>query len=198
MTEKEKGQNGLWYDANFDPELLQLRNDAERIYCEYNKLPSADAEKGQALLKKLLPDMGDGVTVLAPFYTDYGYNITIGDGTYINHGAYLMDCAKITIGKNCFIGPNCGMYTASHPLLASERNKGFEIAKPITIGDNVWFGGNVVVLPGVTIGHDTVIGAGSVVTKDIPSGVVAVGSPCHVLRQITEADSIRNTPEWQD
>ena len=103
-----------------------------------------------------------------------------------------MDCAPITIGSHCFIGPNCGMYTAIHPLLASERNQGLEKAEPITIGDNVWIGADVKILPGVTIGSDTVIGAGSVVTRDIPSHVVAIGNPCHVLREITEKDSIYN------
>lgn len=101
-----------------------------------------------------------------------------------------MDCAKITIGQHCFIGPGCGMYTAIHPILPQERNSGMERCKPITLGDNVWLGGDVTILPGVTIGSNTVIGAGSVVVKDIPSGVVAVGNPCKVVRPITEEDSI--------
>lgn len=129
--------------------------------------------------------------ILPHFYTDYGSNCSIGAGTYINHGAYLMDCAKITLGEHCFIGPNCGIYTAIHPMLPQERNSGLELCKPITLGDNVWLGGNVTILPGVTIGEDTVIGAGSVVARDIPAGVVAVGNPCKVLRKITEKDSIQ-------
>ena len=120
--------------------------------------------------------------ILPHFYTDYGSNCSIGAGTYINHGAYLMDCAKITLGEHCFIGPNCGMYTAIHPMLPQERNSGLELCKPITLGENVWLGGNVTILPGVTIGEGTVIGA---------AGVVAVGNPCKVLRKITEKDSIQ-------
>ena len=108
----------------------------------------------------------------------------IGADTFINHGAYLMDCGGITIGRHCFIGPNCGMYTANHPISPRERNQGLENAKPIVIGDNCWLGGDVTILPGVTIGENTVIGAGSVVTKDIPANVVAVGNPCRVLRSI--------------
>ena len=191
MTEREKWEHGMWYDANFDPELCEEREKAEALYFEFNQTPPSQKEKRAELLHKLLPGMGKDVTILSHFYTDYGYNCVIGDGSFVNHGAYLMDCAKITLGKHCFIGPNCGMYTAIHPLLPEERNSGLELCKPITLEDNVWLGGDVTILPGVTIGANTVIGAGSVVTKDIPSGVVAAGNPCRVLRAITEADSIQ-------
>ncbi len=190
MTEREKWEHGMWYDANYDPELCAEREKAEALYFEFNQTPPSQKEKRAELLKQLLPGMGKDVVILPHFYTDYGYNCIIGEGTYINHGAYLMDCAKITIGRHCFIGPNCGMYTAIHPLLPEERNKGLENTKPITLGDNVWLGGDVTILPGVTIGAGTTIGAGSVVTRDIPAGVVAAGSPCKVLREITEKDSI--------
>ena len=126
----------------------------------------------------------DKVEILSPFIVDYGYNISIGEESFFNHNIYLMDCAKIKFGRKCFVGPNCGFYTALHPLVATDRNAGFEQAKPITIGDNVWIGGNVVVLPGVTIGNNSVIGAGSVVTKDIPAGVIAYGNPCKVIRDV--------------
>ena len=134
--------------------------------------------------------MQKDVSILAPFYTDYGYNCIIGEKTFINHNAYLMDGATITIGKNCFIGPNCGMYTANHPLIAEERNKGLEKALSITIEDDVWIGADVTILSGVKIGKGSVIGAKSVITKDIPSGVIAIGNPCSVVRPITEADRI--------
>lgn len=190
MTEREKLDLGMWYDANFDEELLNARDEAEKLYFAFNQTSPEEPEKRRELLHKLIPDLADDAVILSPFYTDYGYNCSIGEGSFLNHGAYLMDGAKITIGKHVFIGPNCGMYTASHPFLAKERNKGLEKAEPITIGDDVWLGASVTILPGVTIGSNTVIGAGSVVTKDIPEGVIAMGCPCKVVRPITEEDSI--------
>lgn len=191
MTEREKLEKGLWYDANFDAELLNERLKAEELYFQFNITGPKNATEKEKILKELLPKMGQNVTILSPFYTDYGYNCIIGPDTFINHNAYLMDGAKITIGSHCFIGPNCGMYTANHPLIAEERNQGFEKAEPIFIGDNVWIGADVTILPGVTIGENSVIGAKSLITKDIPPNVVAVGNPCRVLREITEADRIR-------
>ena len=190
MTEKEKMQKGMWYDANFDKELLAERIEADGLCYEFNHTHPKEAEKRAKILDKLLPNKGENVSILAPFIADYGKNCFIGEGTFINYGAYLMDGAPITIGKSCFIGPNCGMYTATHPLLAEERNRGLEKAKPITIGDNVWLGGDVTILPGVTIGEGSVIGAKSLVNKDIPPNVVAVGNPCRVIRAITEEDRI--------
>lgn len=190
MTEREKMMRGLWYDANFDTDLLEQRTAAEELCWRFNQTRPSDTEGKEAALRELLPQMGERVTILAPFYTDYGCNCRIGSGTFINHNAYLMDGAPISIGENCFIGPNCGMYTAAHPLLYRQRNIGLEKANPITIGDNVWLGASVTILPGVTIGCGSVIGAGSVVSKDIPAGVIAVGNPCRVLREITEKDCI--------
>ena len=137
-----------------------------------------------------MPGMEENCSILSPFVTDYGCYCRIGHDTFINHNAYLMDGGGITIGQHCFIGPNCGMYTAVHPLIAEERNAGLEKALPIVIGDNCWIGADVTILPGVTIGSNTVIGAKSVVTKDIPDRVVALGNPCRVLRAITEDDRI--------
>ena len=190
MTEREKMDAGLWYDANFDPQLLAARRRADQLCADYNALPPGEDAGRLALLRTLIPDLGEGVTILSPFYADYGSNCRIGDGCFLNHGVYLMDGAPITLGKRCFLGPGCGLYTANHPLLAVQRAQGLERALPITLEDDVWLGGNVVVLQGVTIGHGSVIGAGSVVTRDIPAGVVAAGSPCRVLRLITEADRI--------
>lgn len=191
MTEREKLEKGLWYDANYDTELLEERANAEELYFYFNQTNPKDAAKKEEILKQLLPHKGENITILSPFYTDYGYNCFIGNETFINHNAYLMDCAPITIGKHCFIGPNCGMYTAIHPIVAKERNQGLEMAKPITIGDNVWIGGDVTILPGVTIGEGSVIGAKSLVTKDIPANVIAVGNPCRVVRPITDEDLIK-------
>ena len=191
MTEQEKMAAGLWYDANFDPELLAARTKAEELCAAFNAAAPGDAERRGALLQALIPDLGEGVTILSPFYTDYGSNCRIGAGSFLNHGVYLMDGAPITLGRNCFLGPSCGLYTANHPLNAVQRAQGLERALPITLGDDVWLGGNVVILPGVTIGSGSVIGAGSVVTHDIPPGVVAAGNPCRVLRPITEADRVQ-------
>lgn len=190
MTECEKMKKGFWYDANNDAELLELRENAEELCYSFNQTSPKMTEEKEKIMNVLLPNRGKNTTILSPFYTDYGYNCFIGDNTFINHNAYLMDGAQIKIGSYCFIGPNCGMYTAVHPLIAEERNKGLEKAKPIIIGDNVWIGGDVTILPGVKIGANTVIGAKSVVTKDIPANVVAAGNPCRVLRKITEKDSI--------
>ncbi len=190
MTEREKLEAGMWYDANYDTQLLAEREEAEELcFCFNQTNPKNKFEKEQ-ILKKLLPHKQNNVSVLSPFYTDYGYNCFIGNETFINHNAYLMDGAKITIGNHCFIGPNCGMYTANHPLIAEERNQGLELAEPITIGDNVWIGADVTILPGVKIGSGSVIGAKSVVTRDIPENVIALGNPCKVLRSITKEDCI--------
>lgn len=190
MTEREKMLQGMWYDANYDEGLLEERLQAEELYFAYNQTGPRETERKEHLLQALFPNMEKEVVILSPIYTDYGYNCRIGEATFINHGAYLMDAGKITIGSHCFIGSNCGMYTAIHAMLPEERNRGIERAKPIVLGDNVWLGGNVIILPGVTIGSNTVIGAGSVVTKDIPSGVVAAGNPCRVMREITQADAM--------
>ena len=190
MTEREKKNLGLWHDANFDAELQKARRKADTLCATYNALPPTDTAGQQDLLRTLIPDLGADVTILSPLWVDYGTNCRIGDGSFLNHGTYLMDGAPITIGKRCFLGPSCGLYTATHPLIAQQRAQGLERALPITLEDDVWLGGNVVILQGVTIGSGSVIGAGSVVTHDIPPGVVAVGNPCRVLRPITEADRI--------
>lgn len=193
MTEREKRAAGMWYDNNYDPELLTEREKAEALSFAFNHTSPDRKEEKQKILEELFPHMGKNVTILPPVYTDFGYECWIGDDTFINHNAYLMDGASLSIGKHCFIGPNCGIYTAHHALIAEERNQGLEMAKAITIGDNVWIGGDVTIVPGVTIGDDAVIGAGSVVTKDIPSNVIAAGNPCKVIRSITEKDSVKNS-----
>ncbi len=190
MKEIEKMLAGQWYDANFCQELIALRAKAEKLCWQYNQCDPTNQSKKEEILEKLLPHVPKDVVILPSFYTDYGWNCFIGEACFFNHGAYLMDGAKIIIGDHCFFGPNCGFYTAMHPLLASERNKGYEKAKPITIGNNVWFGASVIVLPGVTIGDNCVIGAGSVVTKDIPANMLALGNPCRPLRSIGPNDHL--------
>jgi galactoside O-acetyltransferase len=184
MTEKEKMLTGLIYDANYDEELINDRIICKDICFEYNLLKPSEAEKQCEIIRKLFAKTGERFLITAPFWCDYGYNIEIGENFYTNHNCIILDAAKVTFGDNVFIAPHCGFYTAGHPLDAAQRNKGLEYAYPITIGNNVWIGGGVQVMPGVTIGDNTVIGAGSIVTRDIPANVVAVGNPCRVLRKI--------------
>lgn len=186
MTEKEKCAAGLLYNANYDQELIQERITAKDLCGEYNQLKNSDTEVRTSLLKKILGKTGQNICIEPAFWCDYGYNIEAGENFYANHNLVILDCAKVTFGDNVFIGPNCSFYTASHPIDAKQRNEGLETAHPIQVGNNVWFGGNVVVLPGISIGNNSVIGAGSVVTKDIPDNVVAVGNPCKPVRNIEQ------------
>lgn len=186
MTEKEKCAAGLLYNANYDEELIQERIACKDLCQEYNALKNSDAEKRYQLLKKIIGRMKENICIEPNFWCDYGYNIKVGENFYANHNLVILDCAKVEFGDNVFIGPNCSFYTAGHPLDVQQRNEGLEYALPIKVGDNVWLGGNVVVLPGVSIGNNSVIGAGSVVTKDIPDNVVAVGNPCRVVKSIVK------------
>lgn len=188
MTEKEKAAQGQLYDANYDPELIRERMICRDLCYEYNRLLPSCVEERTRLIRHLLGKTGNTFLIEPPFVCDYGYNIEIGENFYANHNCTILDGAKVMFGDNVFIAPNCGFYTAGHPLDVSRRNKGLEYAYPIVIGDNVWIGAQVAVLPGVTIGSNTVIGAGSVVTHTIPSGVVAAGNPCRIIREITEKD----------
>ena len=155
---------------------------------EYNRLPPSHISEQEQIIRKLFKSTGKQFCITAPFWCDYGCNIEIGENFYTNHNCIILDGAKVKFGDNVFIAPNCVFSTAGHPLDTEQRNRGLEYAYPITVGDNVWFGASVTVLPGVNIGSNTVIGAGSVVNRDIPDGVVAVGNPCRVLRKITEED----------
>lgn len=192
MTEKEKMLMQMLHDANNDKELIEERVRAKDMCYEYNNLKPSDVKNQEKLLRKLLGKTKDNFCIIAPFWCDYGYNIEIGENFFANHNCIILDGGKITFGNNVFIAPDCGFYTASHPIDYERRNQGLEYAYPITIGDNVWIGGGVKVMPGVTIGDNVVIGAGSVVTKDIPENVVAAGNPCRVIRQITDEDKNKN------
>lgn len=183
MNEKEKMINGQMYNAG-DKTLVEERLKAKTLCYEYNKTSFDKRDKMNEIIRKLFGKTGEILNIEPSFYCDYGYNIEIGENFYSNHNLVILDCAKVTFGDNVFIGPNCGFYTAGHPLDAETRISGLEYAMPINVGDNVWFGGNVTVLPNVKIGNNCVIGAGSVVTKDIPANSLAVGNPCKVIRSI--------------
>ena len=185
MTEKEKMLAGQWYNANFDSELATERAFVKDLCLELNSTRMQELNRRKKILREILPHVdADTVEILSPFMVDYGYNIYLGAGTFLNHNVYLMDCAEIRLGKKVFVGPNCGFYTAIHPLDIVKRAEGLEMAKPIIIGDDVWIGGDVTILPGVKIGNGSVIGAKSLVTKDIPANVMAFGNPARVVKRI--------------
>lgn len=184
MNEKDKMLAGLWYDANYDKMLMEERLNAQEIYFLYNQISPKDVVKKRELLNILFKKEYNDLIIISPFVCDYGYNITFGKSCFVNSNCYFMDCAKITLGDNVFVGPFCGFYTANHPLDAERRNQGLEIALPINIGDNCWFGANVSVMPGVNIGNGCVIAAGSVVTKDVPDDVMVAGVPAKIIKKI--------------
>ncbi|MBU7597028.1 sugar O-acetyltransferase [Streptomyces sp. P38-E01] len=174
---------GEWYLAD-DPELTAEAERAAVLSERFNTADALDREGRRKILAELLGGLGEDVAVRAPLQVDYGTHITIGARTFINFGAVLLDCAPITIGEDVQIGPNVQLLTPIHPLEAEPRRNKWEGAKPIALGDNVWLGGGVIVCPGVTIGENTVVGAGSVVARDLPPNVVAVGNPARVVREL--------------
>lgn len=185
-TEKEKCRKGLLYDANYGPQLIAERQHCKELCHEYNHLRPSLTKERELLLRRLLGQTGQNFLIEQPFYCDYGYNIRLGENFYANVNCVILDGAEVTFGDNVFVAPNCGFYTAGHPLDAERRNRGLEYARPITVGSNVWFGAQVSVLPGVTIGDNCVIGAGSVVNRDIPPYSLAVGNPCRVARKLED------------
>ena len=187
MNHKERMLAGLPYRAWLDGLDQERLENKKKIYA-YNNLRPEDHEGRDALIKEILGKTGQKIFVEAPFRCDYGYNIEVGENFYANYNLVILDVGKVKIGDNAQIAPNVAIYTAGHPIHPDSRNSGYEYGIPITIGDNVWIGGNTCILPGVTIGSNVVIGAGSVVTKDLPDNVIAAGNPCRVIREITEAD----------
>ena len=181
-TEKEKMLNEEYYDASGE-ELTKEREYAKDLCYDYNHTRPSEKEKLKNIIKKLFKSTGQNYRINPPFFCDYGYNISIGENFYSNYNLIILDVCEVNIGNNVFIGPNVGIYTAGHPVNVELRNDGLEYGKKIKIGNNVWIGGNVCILPGVTIGDNVTIGAGAVVTKDIPSNVTAFGNPCKVHKK---------------
>ena len=198
MTEKEKMLAGKIYDC-MEEELNNRRLEAHKLCLEYNTLPEGHHDR-PVLLKKIFPASDESLFVRGPVFVDFGSFTKIGKGCYFNFNLVILDVCPITIGNNCFFGPNTSIVTALHPLIAKERElyfneeKGYmtdrEYGKPITIGSNCWFGSNVTILPGVVIEDNVVVGAGSVVTKNLESGAIYAGNPAKKLRDITKEDSI--------
>jgi maltose O-acetyltransferase len=186
---KERMLRGELYLAG-DPELAAEHARAQELLERYNATPHAAWEERDRLLRELLGEVADGVVVKPPFRCDYGRHIAIGDRTFVNYGCVMLDVAPIRIGSACQLATNVQLLTATHPIDPEPRRLGWESAEPITLGDNVWLGGGAIVCPGVAIGDDTVVGAGAVVTRDLPAGVVAVGNPARVLREIGEDDRV--------
>ena len=183
MTEKEKSYAGILYQPG-DPELVADRDVTIKKLCEYNKMNPLDRETRRAAIRGILGKAGDNCTVEQPLFCTYGYNTTVGDNFFLNVNCKLMDSGKITIGNNVFIAPNVCIITEEHSMDTEERLAGLEYTYPVTIGDNVWLCTGAIILAGVTIGSNSVIGAGSVVTKDIPPNSLAVGNPCKVIREL--------------
>lgn len=187
MSEKEKMLAGKPYYA-YVPELTKLRLAAQRLCHRYNQIDPKNLKERKALIRGLFNKTEARFCIEQPFHCDYGFNIDIGENFFSNYNLTILDCAPVKIGDDVMLGPSVSIYTAGHPIHHEIRNIGLEYAFPVTIGSNVWIGGSVTINPNVTIGNNVVIGSGSVVTKDIPDNVIAVGSPCKILRTITDED----------
>lgn len=183
MTELEKQRRCEEFQNN-DPEIAEAKIRARSLCQQLNVIPIEDAEAIRKTAKELFGSCGEGLVLKTPFYCDFGYNIHLGDHVLINYNGTFLDAAPIVIGDHCLIGPMAGFYTVSHPLDPERRKAGYVDGKPIILKDNVWIGGSCTILPGVTIGENSVIGAGSVVTKDIPANVIAAGNPARVIRSL--------------
>lgn len=182
-SEKQKMLRGELYNAA-DPELVMERRRAKNLCRAYNATLDEEQEKRRQILSELIGALGVNVDIQPPFFCDYGYNISLGDGVFFNYNCVVLDVCRVEIGDGAMFGPNVQIYTATHPLDFETRSTGLEMGMPIKIGAHVWVGGSVVIGPGVTIGDRSVIGAGSVVVKDIPADVFAAGNPCRVIRPL--------------
>ncbi|WP_294155568.1 sugar O-acetyltransferase [uncultured Clostridium sp.] len=187
MNQKERMLAGLPYKAWMDGLSEERIENRKRIY-DYNLIRPDEQDKMDEQIKNILGRTGKNIFIEQPFHCDYGKNIEVGNNFYANFNCVILDVGKVVIGENVLFAPNVSIYTAGHPVHPDSRNSGYEYGIGVTIGDNVWVGGSVVINPGVKIGNNVVIGSGSVVTKDIPDNVIAAGNPCRVIREITEDD----------
>jgi maltose O-acetyltransferase len=187
MNQKERMLAGLPYKAWLDG-LSEERMENKLKIHKYNTMSPDKKEELDALIKDILGKSGKNIVVEPPFHCDYGKNIEVGNNFFVNYNCTILDVGKVIIGENVMFAPNVSIYTAGHPVHPESRNSGYEYGIEVTIGDNVWIGGNVIINPGIKIGNNVVIGAGSVVTKDIPDNAIAVGNPCRVIREVTEED----------
>ena len=192
-TEWEKMIAGEFYHA-LDPELSALRRRARDLTRELNASSDAEGEgegegegeRRERLLRALIPHAGEGLWIEPPFFCDYGRNITMGERVFLNFNCVILDVAPVRLGDYAQLGPGVHIYTATHPFSAEQRRAGLEYGKPVELGADVWIGGGAIICPGVKVGSRSVIGAGSVVTRDVPEGVLAAGNPCRVIRQLTD------------
>lgn len=187
MNQKERMLAGLPYKAWLDGLSEERIQNKLKIY-DYNLLRPDEDKKMSQMIKDILGKTGDSIFIEQPFHCDYGKNIEVGNNFYANYNCTILDVGKVIIGENVMFAPNVAIYTAGHPIHPQSRNSGYEYGIGVTIGDNVWIGGSVVINPDIKIGNNVVIGSGSVVTKDIPDNVVAVGNPCKAIRKITDDD----------
>lgn len=193
MSMKERMLRGELYIAD-DPELAEALGRAQRLLEQYNATSHEEQDRRRLLLEELLGSVGEGTVIKPTFRCDYGFPISVGAGTFINYDCIILDVVDVEIGAACQLATRVQLLTATHPIDPVARRAGWESGAPIRLGDNVWLGGGAIVLPSVSIGDDTIVGAGSVVTRDLPAGVVAAGAPARPLRSITEADRVATPP----
>jgi maltose O-acetyltransferase len=180
--QRERMVAGLPYDPT-DPELVAERTRCRAVLQQFERAASED--DGMEILRGLLRAVGTDAMVIGPLRCDYGWNVTLGDRAFLNYDVVILDCAPVRIGERALVGPRVQLIAADHPRAAAQRATGLESAAPVTIEDDVWVGAGAIVLPGVTVGRGSIVGAGSVVTREVPAGVVAAGNPCRVLREVS-------------
>jgi acetyltransferase-like isoleucine patch superfamily enzyme len=191
MTEQEKAEAGYLYNPNTTSEMAAWRFRIQDAICQYNTMKPSDVEGRRNFLAKIFGKIGKKCNILPPFKCDYGFHIEVGENFFANYNFIVLDGNYVRIGNNVWIAPNVGIYAAGHPLDMEDRIAGWEYAHPVTIGDNVWIGGSVSIIGGVTIGENSVVAAGSVVVRDVPPNTLVAGNPARVIRTITKADKLK-------